>query len=87
MNHYMWVIFSTGLRMVTASTWPTALRLFFSRRYSVKRKRWFKIMTKDIVHDVDDVVVKAEMISLIGLKKRNIINAERRRKAFGKETN
>merc|ERR1712004_137210 len=30
---------------------------------------------------------KAEMISLIGLKKRNIINAERRRKAFGKETN
>ena len=30
-------------------------------------------MTMEIVHDVDDVVVKAEMISLIGLKKRNII--------------
>ena len=30
-------------------------------------------MTMDIVHDVDEVVVKAEMISLIGLKKRNII--------------
>ena len=73
--------------MVTASTWPTALRLFFSRRYSVKRKRCCKIMRMEIVHDVDDVVVKAEMISLIGLKKRNIINAERRRKAFGKETN
>ena len=71
--------------MVTASTWPTARRLFFSRRYSVKQKRCCKIMTLDIVHDGDDV--KAEMISLIGLKKRNIINAERRRKAFGKETN
>ena len=30
-------------------------------------------MTTDIVHDVDDVVVKAEMISLIGLNKRNML--------------
>ena len=73
--------------MVTVSTWPTAPRLFFSRRYSVMQKRCCKVMTMDIAHDVDDVVVKAEMISLIGLKKRNIINAERRRKDFGKETN
>ena len=73
--------------MVTASTWPTAPRLFFSRRYSAMQRRCFKIMRMDFVHDVDDVVVKAEMISLIGLKKRNIINAERRRKNFGKETN
>ena len=36
---YRWL--GPGLRMDIASTWPMAQRHFFSRRSSVKRKRWW----------------------------------------------